>query len=108
MTNGDEFNAQIKLSAKERYLESSIYTPKKGNSTFKKGKNALTDGYRHRQNDIASAVFQQESLPGGWIVYLFKTSIENFSFLSSYCYTERTSSVRIFNIRQSNEKQRRV
>jgi hypothetical protein len=99
VTNGNEFNAEIKLSAKERYLESSIYTPKKGNSTFKKGKNALTDGYRHRQNDIASVVFQQESLPGGLIIYLFKSSLENFSFLSSYCYTKRTSSVRLFNSR---------
>ncbi len=75
MTNGDQFNAEIKLLAKEKYIESSIYTPKKE-------KNILSDIYRQKQGDIASVVFKQESLPRGLMIYLCKSSLENFSFLA--------------------------
>jgi hypothetical protein len=68
VVNGDEFNAEIKLLAKQRYIESTMYMPKKGNSSFKKGKYGLSDGYRQKQSDIASTAFNQESLPGGLII----------------------------------------
>lgn len=93
VANADEFNAEIKLLAKEKYIESSMYISKKKSYiessvcistkksyTFGKKRNLPTDDYRSKQTDIASAVFQQESLPNGLIIYLSKSSSENFSF----------------------------
>lgn len=75
MTNGDQFNAEIKLLAKGKYIESSIYTSKKG-------KNELIDVHRHKQCEVASVAFKQESLPNGLMIYLCKSSLEDFSFLA--------------------------
>ncbi|CAF3977159.1 unnamed protein product [Rotaria sp. Silwood1] len=55
-TNGDQFNAEIKLLANGKYIESSVYIPKKQ-------KTVLTDAQRKKQVDVACAVFKQESVP---------------------------------------------
>ncbi|CAF1048637.1 unnamed protein product [Rotaria sordida] len=57
VTNGDQFNDEIKLLANGRYIESSIYTAKKE-------KFASTNDYRKKQEDVAAAVFEQESFTG--------------------------------------------
>ena len=67
--NEDDFNAEIKLKALGKCVETSIYTQKKGRGEKRKRPN---DEYRQKQNDIAEAVFQQDSLPKG---YIFPCSI---------------------------------
>jgi hypothetical protein len=59
--------------AKGRWIESSIYTPKRGNQA-KKGKYALADTYRQKQSKIACSALKQESLPNGLIIHLRKSS----------------------------------
>jgi hypothetical protein len=65
------FDAEIKLLANEKYIESSPYKPKTG-------KAVLSDVYRHKQADVASVAFQQESLTNGLIIYLCKSSLKDF------------------------------
>ncbi|CAF4507593.1 unnamed protein product, partial [Rotaria sp. Silwood2] len=55
-TDGDQFNAEIKLLANGKYIESSVYIPKKE-------KNMLTDAQRKKHADVACAVFKLESVP---------------------------------------------
>ncbi|CAF1284140.1 unnamed protein product [Adineta ricciae] len=53
VTNGDRFNEEMKLLANGKYIESSIYTCKK--------ENFASDDYRKKQEDVATAAFEQES-----------------------------------------------
>ena len=83
MTNGDQFNDEIKLLANGRYIESTIYTAKKD-------KFASTDDYRKKQDDVAGACFEQESFTNRLMIYLRICSLENV-FFSSCCYSEKQS-----------------
>jgi len=75
VTNGDQFNDEIKLLANGRYIESTIYTAKKDKFTS-------TDDYRKKQDDVAGACFEQESFTNGLMIYLRICSLENVFFLA--------------------------
>lgn len=65
MGNGDDFNAEIKLLSKEKYIESSIYIPKK------QKKNAFFEAYRDKQNEAACAAFEEKSFSSGFFDLIF-------------------------------------
>jgi hypothetical protein len=75
VTDGDQFNDEIKLLSNERYIESRIYTAKKD-------KFASTDDYRKKQDDVARACFEQESFTSGLLIYLRIYSSENIFVLA--------------------------
>ena len=78
MSNGDQFNAEIEALAKGKYIEPSIYTPKKR-------KNAYFEIYRDKQNEAASAAFKEETWTNGLFDFTFMLTIflESFSFLAA-------------------------
>lgn len=63
--NEDDFNAEIKSKSLGKCVETSVYAPKKEKGEKRK---RVNDEYRQKQNDIAHAVFQQESLPKGYLI----------------------------------------
>lgn len=66
VVNEDDFNAEIKSKSLGKCVETSIYAPKKEKGEKRK---KFNDEYRQKQNDIADAVFQQESLPKGYLIH---------------------------------------
>lgn len=69
--NADQFNADIKLKAQGRYIESSAYTCKQENQKSK-GRYASADAYRQKQSEIAASAFSQDSVTTGLIVHLLE------------------------------------
>ena len=69
--NEEDFNAEIKTKSLGKCVETSIYAQTKGKGEKRKRPN---DEYRQKQNDIAEAVFKQDSLPKGYnfiVLYYF-------------------------------------
>ena len=75
MTNAHEFNAEIKSLAKDRYIENSTYMCKKGKITSH-------DGDCEKKDNAAVDAYAKDSVFAGSIIFLRKTSLENFSILA--------------------------
>ncbi|CAF1468765.1 unnamed protein product [Adineta steineri] len=61
ITNGDQYNIEIKQLANEKYIESCLYMIK----TVKKEKFALTDNHLQRRNDVARVALKAETVQQG-------------------------------------------
>ncbi|CAF1517365.1 unnamed protein product [Adineta steineri] len=61
ITNGDQYNIEIKQLANEKYIESCLYTIK----TVKKEKFALKDKYLEKRNDVARNALKAETVQEG-------------------------------------------
>ncbi|CAF1323609.1 unnamed protein product [Rotaria sp. Silwood1] len=83
-TNGDQFNAEIKLLANGKYIESSVYIPKKQ-------KTVLTDAQRKKQVDVACAVFKQESVPSAAAILRESLPYEYLTFVRNRMLSSTTT-----------------
>ncbi|CAF1473284.1 unnamed protein product [Adineta steineri] len=61
ITNGDQYNIEIKQLANEKYVESCLYMIK----TVKKEKFALKDKYLEKRNDVARNALKAETVQEG-------------------------------------------
>lgn len=86
MPNGDQFNAEIKSLAKQKYIESSNYLSKKG-------KNAPFENHRVKQNEAARVALKEESFNSGLFDLIFILNILRKFLFSSCCYVERKTSI---------------
>ena len=62
VTNADQFNAEIKSSAKDKYIQSSIYAGKGE-------KKQLIEDYREKQREAAKTAFKFDSLNDGLLAF---------------------------------------
>ena len=87
LTNGDQFNEEIKLLANRKYIESAIYTLKK--------EKFASDDYRKKQEDVATAAFEQESFNSGLILYFHACTFFKRRFLFSGWHSKKEFEIRI-------------
>ena len=87
LTNGDQFNEEIKLLANRKYIESAIYTLEK--------EKFASDDYQKKQEDVATAAFEQESFNSGLMLYLYACTFVKRRFFFSGWHSENEFEVRI-------------
>lgn len=75
VANEDDFNAEMKSKSLGKCVETSIYASKKEKGEKRK---RFNNEYREKQNEIAQTVFQQDSLPKGYLARRFIVFLDDF------------------------------